>query len=61
MPASTIVSENSRIFRVKEDGGFREAVSNFSLAVLASVHVTTDAGGPGLLLRIKRYPDDVEK
>lgn len=60
MPAS-IISENSRIFRVKEDGSLREPVSNFVISVLASVHVATDAGGPELLLNIKRYPDDVDK
>ena len=36
-------------------------MSNFGLAIIASVHVTSDAGGPGLLLKTKRYPDNVEK
>ncbi len=51
MPTS-VITENSRIFRVKEDGGYREPVSNFSIAVIASIHVATDAGGSGLLLKL---------
>ena len=61
MPGGIIKSEDSRIYRIKEDGGFKEAVSNFGISVIASVHVSSDAGGPGLLLNIKRYPDNVEK
>lgn len=59
MPA-IIKSEDTGIFRVKE-GNLKESVSNFGLCVIAPVHVSSDAGGPGLLLNIKRYPDNVEK
>ena len=61
MPSTTIVSEDSIIFRVKDEGKFREPVSNFSIDVTASVHVSSDAGGPGLLLPLKRHHDNVEK
>ena len=61
MPGITIRSEDNRIFRIKEDGGHKEAVSNFGIAVNASVDVSPDVGGPGLLINIKRYPDNVEK
>jgi hypothetical protein len=39
----------------------QEPVSNFSMEVLGSVHVAADAGGSGLPLKLKRFPDDVEK
>ena len=45
---------------MREDGGNKEPVSNFGVSV-ASVDVSSDAGGPGLLLSIKHYPDNVEK
>ena len=59
MPAN-VTSEGSRIYRVK-DGNSREPVSNFGISILASVYVSSDAGGPGLLLKLKRFPDDAEK
>ena len=46
---------------MREDGGNKEPVSNFGISIVASVDVSSDAGGPGLLLSIKRYPDNVEK
>ena len=41
--------------------GNKEPVSNFGISVVASVDVSSDAGGPGLLIRIKRYPNNAEK
>lgn len=61
MPNTVIRSEGNRIYREKEDGNYKEPVSNFGISVLASVHVASDAGGPGLLLKIQRYPDNSEK
>ena len=58
MPSTKIVSEDSIIYRVKDE---REPVSNFGINVIASVHVSSDAGGPGLLLGLKRHHDNVEK
>ena len=53
MTGITVRSEDNRIFRIKEDGGHKEPVSNFGIAVNASVDVSPDVGGPGLLLSIK--------
>lgn len=61
MPTTVVKSEDTRIFRMREDGGNKEPVSNFGISVVASIDVSSDAGGPGLLLSIKRYPDNVEK
>ena len=55
MPTHTVASEVTRICCVKEEGGIKEPVSNFEIGVIASVHVSSGAGGP------KRYPDNVEK
>lgn len=59
MPSTSIEVGTNQLFRVKEDN--REPVSNFSIQVLGSVHVSTDGGGSGLLLNLKRYPDNTEK
>ena len=40
---------------------FGEIVSNFSLSLLARVNVDREAGGPGVLIRIRRFPDQVER
>ena len=61
MPATVIKSEGNRIYRTQVDGGHKEPVSNFGITVDASVDVSPDVGGPGLLLSIKRYPDNAEK
>ena len=61
MPTTVVKSEDNRIFRMREDGANKEPVSNFGICVVASVDVSSDAGGPGLLLFIKRCPDNVEK
>ena len=62
MPTTTVTvrTEDNQICRVK-DGGNKEPVSNFGISVVASVDVSSDAGGPGLLISIKRYPDNAEK
>ena len=61
MPSTSIEVGSNRLFRVKEDSHHQEPVSNFSMEILGSVHVSPDAGGSGLLLKLKRFPDDVEK
>lgn len=61
MPSTKIISEESIIYRVKDEGTYRESVSNFGIGVTASVHVSSDAGGPGLLLHLKRHHDSIEK
>jgi len=30
-------------------------------SLLATVHVDRDAGGPGFLAKVKRFPDGIEK
>ena len=53
---------SNRLYRTKEDNStHQEPVSNFSIEVLGSIHVSQDAGGSGLLLKLKRYPDNAEK
>ena len=48
MPSTSIEVGSNRIFRVKEDRtSDKEPVSNFSIEVLGSVHVSQDAGGSG--------------
>ena len=62
MPSTPIEVGSNRLFCVKEDHtSDKEPVSNFSIEVLGSVHVSQDAGGSGLLIRLKRYPDDAER
>ena len=59
--STKIEAGSNRLYRVKEDGSHREAVSNFSLQILGLLNVAPDAGGSGLLLLVKIYPDDSEK
>ena len=61
MSSPSIEVGTNRIFRVTVDNAVKEAVSNFSIEVLRSVHVSADAGGSGILLKLTRYPDDVKK
>ena len=61
MPSTSIEVGSNCLFRVKEDSHRQEPVSNFSMEILGSVHVSPDAGGSGLLSKLKRFPDDVEK
>lgn len=61
MPATTIEVDSNRLYRAKEDSRDKEPVSNFSIKILGLVNVAPDAGGPGLLLLLKRFPDDAEK
>ena len=58
---TTIEADSNRLYRVKEDSSHREPVSNFSLQILGLVNVAPDAGGSGLLLLVRRFPDDTEK
>lgn len=68
MPSTSIEVGSNHLFHVKEDHtSDKELISNFSIEVLGSVHVhvhvhvSQDAGGSGLLIRLKRYPDDTER
>ena len=62
MPSTSIEVDSNRLFRVKKDNrSDKEPVSNFSIQVLGSVHVSQDAGGSGLLIKLKTYPDDAER
>ena len=61
MPGKAIEVDSNRLYRVKEDSRDKEPVSNFSIKILELVNVEPDAGGSGLLLLLKRFPDDTEK
>lgn len=62
MPGTTIEVDANRLYRVRGDSPRnKEPVSNFSIKVLGLVNVEPDAGGSGLLLLLKRFPDDTEK
>lgn len=62
MPSTSIEIGSNRLFWVKDDNSnHQEPVSNFSIEVLGSVNVSHDAGGSGLLMKLKRYPDNAEK
>ena len=62
MPSTSIEVGSNCLFRVKEDNrNDKEPVSNFSINVLGSVHVSQYGGGSGLLIKLKRYPDDAER
>lgn len=61
MPSVLKVTE-SGIYRCKDSSsGGGDLVSNFTISLLATVHVDRDAGGPGFLAKVKRFPDEVEK
>ena len=61
MPAELrVIDEGISRFRDEKDA-FGEIVSNFSLSLLARVNVDREAGGPGVLIRIRRFPDQVER
>lgn len=64
MPAELRVTDEG-ICRFKDDKDDKdeagETVSNFSLSFLARVNVEREAGGPGFLVRVKRFPDYVER
>ena len=60
MPALLKVT-SSGIYRCKDGSSSGDLVSNFTISLLATVHVDRDAGGPGFLAKVKRFPDGVEK
>ena len=61
MPAELrVIDKGISRFRDEKDA-FGEIVSNFSLSLLARVNVDREAGGPGVLIRIRRFPDQVER
>lgn len=45
MPSTSIEVSSNRLYRVQEDLHHQEPVSNFSMEILGSVHVSPDAGG----------------
>ena len=59
---STIRVSDNQIHSVKHDKDLtiQEPVLNFSIKLLGTVDVSTNAGGPGLLLKLQRYPDNIE-
>ena len=62
MPAAELRVGDQGICRFKDGKDeFREVVSNFSITLLARVNVEREAGGPGVLVRVKRFPDNVER
>ena len=61
MPAVLKVKDTG-IYRYKDENSTTgEVVSNFTIALLGTVHIDRDAGGPGFLAKIKRFPDEVAK
>lgn len=61
MPAELKVTDEG-IARFKDENDVAgEVISNFSMEFLANVNVELEAGGPGVLAKIKRFPDYVEK
>lgn len=61
MPSTSVIIEGNRLFRYNDKTDAKEPVSNFSVSLLGSVHVSSEAGGPGILMRIQRYPDNVKE
>ena len=50
------------ICRVKNaDSNNGEAVSNFAISLLGTVHADRDAGGPGFIAHMNRLPDGLER
>ena len=61
MPSTSVITEGNQLFRSNEKMDAKEPVSNFSISLLAPVHVSSDAGGPGILMRLQRYPGNTKK
>jgi len=49
------------IYRCNEKTDSEELVSNITISLNGLVEVAKEAGGPGYLTTIKRFPDKVEK
>ena len=60
MPGTAIEVDSNRLYRVNEDSRDKEPVSKISIKFLGLVNVAPDAGGSGLLLLLKRFPDNTE-
>ena len=60
MPAILRLTERG-ISRCKDNSESGDVVSNFTISFLGTVDVDRDAGGPGFLARIKRFPDEIAK
>ena len=61
MPSTSIIMEGNQVFRYNEKSDTRESVSNFSISLLGTVHISSTAGSPGMLMEIERYPDSVKE
>ena len=61
MPSTSVITEGNQLFRCNDKTDAKEPVSNFSISLLAPVHVSSDAGGPGILMRLQRYPDNMKE
>lgn len=61
MPSTSVIIEGNRLFRYNDKTDAKEPVSNpFSFAV-GICAFSSEAGGPGILMRIQRYPDNVNE
>ena len=49
------------IYRCNDKTDLEELVSNFTVTLNGLVEVSKEAGGPGYLAIIKRFPDGMEK
>ncbi len=63
MPAAVLkVQSDAGIYRAKDANSTSgDLVSNFTLSFQGTVEVDRDAGGPGFLARIKRFPDAIQR
>ena len=61
MPNTCVLIEENRMFRYNEKSDTKEPVSNFSINLLGTVHVSSDGGGPGILMKVERYPDNMKE
>ena len=59
MPAELRVTDSGICCYKDGSSTTGEIVSNF-LSFLAKVNVDLDAGGPGILVCVKRFPDNIE-
>ena len=63
MPNTKLIVGRDGICRVNERTDNSETIGNFTLDLVASVDGDKDAvaGGPGFLVHIQRFPDEVER
>ncbi len=63
MPVAVLkVQSDAGIYRAKDANSTSgDLVSNFTLSFQGTVELDRDAGGPGFLARIKRFPDAIQR